>query len=267
MAKRPKTWLVRAVCRNCGAATVGRYCHLCGQDLLAGSNHRLREIVSDTLGNLFALDGKIMTTLRYLVARPGRLTSEFYDGRIVRYVFPSKLFWFITLVFFAVLWSVTTVGGEEAIEVAKESAKEDSLLTSGEALKFLQSWSPYMVLALVPIFALLVRMSYPRRERTYSDYLVFSLHFNSFVFLASTMAVVVDKFWEGLEAWTWLIMLMLPVYLGLSLRNVFGARWGPMIFKLMLMGLMYFVLMLTVLAVSLMVFIVFIKKIDIFAGN
>ncbi len=236
---------MQAVCRNCGTPTVGRYCHICGQDLFAGRTHRLREIVGDSLATIFALDGKILRTLWYLIAFPGRLTKEFYAGRIVRYVYPSKLFWFITIIFFAMLWSMTNIGKERStadnvppadsaavniqIGIAPPGAdtipamdettppvehhperaegipdtKNGEIIDRKDLLNYLSTLSPYMTLLLMPIFALLVMLFFWRRERSYSDYLVFALHFNSFVFLLFAAGVVLGKIFPDTDGGEW----------------------------------------------------------------
>ncbi len=295
---------MQAVCRNCGTPTVGRYCHICGQDLFAGRTHRLREIVGDSLATIFALDGKILRTLWYLIAFPGRLTKEFYAGRIVRYVNPSKLFWFIIIVFFALLWSMTDIGKERStadgmpaadsaavntqikvappgayeipaigetmptVENHPESAegipdtKNGDSIDRKDLLNYLATLSPYLTLLLMPIFALLVMLFFWRRERSYSDYLVFALHFNSFVFLLFAAGVVLGKIFPDTDGGEWFP----AIYLGVALRKVFRPRIVPMVFKIFLLAIAYFIMMLAVFIVFLIIFIVFIKKIDIFAG-
>lgn len=262
-SKQDKVLPVRAVCRNCGTSTVGRYCHACGQDLFAGTNHRLYEIVNDTLGTLFALDGKVFRTLWYLVAFPGRLTKEFYAGRIVRYVYPSKLFWFITIIFFALLWSQADFGDDAAVTIRnlgqKEMAGNGELSTKEEMRDYFTAMSPYIVLMLVPVFALLVWGFWPRRERTYSDYLVFSFHINSFIYLLFSTGLVVVKIFPDFDGGGWFLFWCPLVYFAIALWKVYRPRIIPMILKIWLFGLAYLILMAGILALILTVF-VYLKK-------
>lgn len=92
--------MVHAVCRNCGVQLHGRYCHSCGQDVFVGAKRSVKDLVFNALENMFALDNKIFSTLKYLIFFPGKLSLEYKNGRVTRYVHPSKLFWFITIVFF-----------------------------------------------------------------------------------------------------------------------------------------------------------------------
>ncbi len=291
MTKRNKVSLVRAVCRNCGTRTVGRWCHACGQDLFAGTNHRLREIVGNSLGTVFALDNKVFRTLWYLVAYPGRLTNEFYAGRIVRYVFPSKLFWFIAVIFFALLLGISKIDPGDIAESATDATSpateqvssginlnlpegdigdslEGALATSAGRRKFMDWFTsalPYMTLLLMPVFALLVWLFFKRRDRSYSDYLVFSLHFNSFVFLLLSIWLVVSKIFPDLGREEWFFLWMPAIYLGFALRRVYRPRIVPMILKIGLLGLIYVIILLSILILSFIILAAFINKFYTFA--
>lgn len=288
---------VKAVCRNCETPTVGRYCHICGQDMLAGRGHRLREIVGDSLGTIFAWDSKVLATLWYLVAFPGRLTGEFYAGRIVRYVFPSKLFWFLSLVFFALMLTLTDpqvvvsrsddgitaadspkTEQPEAIapipEIITDTPKEierergaalDANIGDKNLLEYITTWGPYLMLLLVPLFAALVWLLFRRRERSYSDYLVFSLHFNSFVFLMLSLLVVTRKIFPGADLAGRFTVWIQAVYLGVAIRRVYRPRIVPMILKIVLLGLIYIIAMVTIIVVFSIIFVFIIKNIDTFA--
>ncbi|MCD7902058.1 MAG: DUF3667 domain-containing protein [Bacteroides sp.] len=91
------------VCRNCQTRLVSRYCHNCGQDLFSGTEKTINEIIYNTFDTVFAFDNKILITLKYLFFFPGKLTKNFFEGKVICYVYPAKLFWFATLFFFAML--------------------------------------------------------------------------------------------------------------------------------------------------------------------
>ncbi len=197
------------------------------------------------------------------------------DGdRIVRYVFPSKLFWFITIVFFALLWNTaesrtevtdeanTEMTSEVTGEVANEVKVDGNTGTANGAVtetdfdamsqrlkveQYLTTWSPYGVLALVPVFALLVGMLFRRRELSYSDYLVFSLHFNSFVLLFMSVCFLVNEIFPHFEGWEKFAMWIPAIYLAVALRTVFRARIGQIIFRTMAIVVFYFILMIAII--------------------
>jgi hypothetical protein len=130
---------VHAVCRNCGTELHSRYCHHCGQDLFAGSNRTVKDLILNVFINVFSLDNKLLVTLKYLFFYPGKLTVEYTKGRIISYVHPAKLFWTTSILFIAVItlqlnWNLGTLNKENAkkivkeLNIAKSSAYTDSTL-------------------------------------------------------------------------------------------------------------------------------------------
>jgi hypothetical protein len=93
-----------AICRNCGAALRGAYCHACGQS--AHLYRSLLHLVEEVLHGVLHFDAKGWRTLPLLVARPGLLTRRYIDGQRMRYVSPLALFLFtVFLMFFVASFS------------------------------------------------------------------------------------------------------------------------------------------------------------------
>ncbi len=281
--KRRKAMPVQSICRNCGTRTVGRYCHVCGQDLFAGTSHRLRDVAGNSFDIVFTWDNKIWRSLMYLVAFPGRLTREYLDGRIVRYIHPSKLFWFLTIIFFALLWSQVKFD-EEALKkaVAESAASADAENMEPDAgLKgitvnlgteeldwdtlndkiswpefkgFLSAWSPYLVLLLTPFFALLIYVFFKRKDYYYADYLIFSLHFHSFIFLLLSVMLVLRMVFPGMGG-TDVFLIWIPItYLGVSLWTVYRPRITAVVLRTLLIVMLYGILMTTVAALFIILY-------------
>lgn len=147
--KKQKRLPVSLVCRNCGTQTVGRYCHTCGQDIFAGRNTTFSSVFYSFLENVFAFDNKIIRTLRYLLFRPGFLSSEYVSGHISRYVQPAKLYWFISIVFFTLFTSQILqnmrVNNWQEKDIAQQENKApiDSLLAHSIDSAF-QNYIPLM---------------------------------------------------------------------------------------------------------------------------
>ena len=93
-----------SVCRNCGAALQGAYCHACGQS--AHVHRSLLHLLEEVLHGVLHFDAKGWRTLPLLVARPGLLTRRYIDGQRMRYVSPLALFLFtVFLMFFVASFS------------------------------------------------------------------------------------------------------------------------------------------------------------------
>lgn len=90
------------ICRNCGAPAPSAFCPSCGQE----TDTRLptvRQFMHDATGRMISFDSRLWRTLFALLARPGFLTREYFDGRRRRYVRPTRLFLATSLILFAVL--------------------------------------------------------------------------------------------------------------------------------------------------------------------
>ena len=90
-----------ARCLNCDASLHGPFCARCGQRALP-PRPTLRDLAGEAWQEFVNLDGKVATTLRLLVTRPGLLTVDSRAGRRARYVGPLRLYLVCSLAFFFV---------------------------------------------------------------------------------------------------------------------------------------------------------------------
>lgn len=101
-------------CLNCGDPTPGNYCRTCGQ-----AKRRVAvsvaTLITDVLEDQLVLNRALPRTLLYLVVKPGFLTVEYVNGRIVRYIAPFRLYLVSSIVFFLLL----SFFGLRAIEQAQ----------------------------------------------------------------------------------------------------------------------------------------------------
>ena len=89
-------------CLNCGDPTPGEYCPTCGQRKV-DVQVSVRTLVMDVLEDQFILDKRLPRSLGALFFKPGHMTVEHVNGRIVRYIHPFRLFLVTSLVFFLFL--------------------------------------------------------------------------------------------------------------------------------------------------------------------
>lgn len=239
-----------ARCPNCGSDQVGSYCAACGQragDLHTSVGHFIR----DAMDGLFSFDSRVWRTLIALVASPGLLTVEYWQGRRARYVAPLRLYLFVSFFTFLLLALVSRgnvvdttgtnpdapvrvgltesdAGDEEAgwfIDRVLRPILEDS---EGFEELFVRRL-PWMFFALVPVFAMYLRVLFRRRERFFVPHLVFALHFHAAAFLVTSAGQAGALLWEPLSDVAFLAVL---VALLLSLRRVYGEGWFRTIVKL-----------------------------------
>ncbi|MDP9081462.1 MAG: DUF3667 domain-containing protein [Bacteroidota bacterium] len=90
-------------CLNCGTVLEGKFCHNCGQENLQikeSFGHMMNHAISD----YFHFDHQFFHTLKPLVFKPGYLTNEYMSGKRAQYLHPVKMYIFISLVYFVLLF-------------------------------------------------------------------------------------------------------------------------------------------------------------------
>jgi len=123
------------VCQNCHTAlpTEENYCPNCGQK---NDTRRLsvREYISESLGNFFSFDSKILRSLGPFLIKPGVLSRRYVDGQRVKYVVPFRLYMFFSVVFFLVSGATQdTSQWNDALQfVDDEPTVQDSVVTNLE---------------------------------------------------------------------------------------------------------------------------------------
>lgn len=102
----PVDELEEGKCQNCDFEFKGHFCPNCGQEV-AEFNRPFGFILYDFVGNFFAFDTRFFRTFKYLLVRPGFLTSEFFQGRRMRYSPPFRIFVFLSFILFLLLQIIT----------------------------------------------------------------------------------------------------------------------------------------------------------------
>jgi len=357
-------------CGNCGTPMLGDHCYRCGQPVKGLVRH-FGSILGDFFDSVFDFDSRTVRTLGPLLFKPGYLTTEYFAGRRVRYVSPVRLFVFLCIVSFFVLFlyvepdlgsaiqmngdsfaSATTVedverqrdkalaelqagrdalpdsaagragmdAGMEAVRAAADrrikalqgggdpaaaaNGKPRSRLSFGDSewdaesnpLRF-ESLSdgmnarinalvgrananvqrveaeprllvetvlrtlPQTFFFLLPVFALLLKLTYPFSRRLYMEHLINALHSHAFLCLSLLLLVTLDALrgltGEGvlgsvLTGGERLLAIWMPLYLLLGLKRVYGQGWLLTLFKFSLLGIAYLILISVAAVINLL---------------
>lgn len=212
-------------CLNCDSPLAQQYCPGCGQ-AVRDPDPTLREFLHELAGEFFLWDGKLFTTFRLLIAKPGELTREYLAGHRVRYISPLRLYLTCSVLFFllrALAPEPTVVvrpGGIVKREFGAVVVQEDEMGEAARALDNLartgasplsryvggrmanvlrhqkefvaamRANTPRMMFVLVPLFAALAALVFRNRRMHYPKHLTFALHAHAFLFLALIPSLV-----------------------------------------------------------------------------
>jgi hypothetical protein len=239
-------------CPNCGALLHGRYCSDCGQRKPLPGDYSTLGFLGDSFKAIFSVDGKTLRTFRWLLAQPGRLTLDHFQGRRAKYLKPIQLFLLVNVIFLLVGIG-TGLFDLELGEYLREGPPSPALarrLVAQQVAEKGVSYEDYaaafdrqgellrksLIFLLVPLLALVSWAVNYRRRRYYAEHLVFSMHFYSFFWLFTTLtgmplAFLVERY--GIQSDTVLepfFGIVTFIYLYLMLRTIYAyGRLGTLV--------------------------------------
>jgi hypothetical protein len=308
----PSTEVAAETCRNCGAHATGHYCGNCGQETRV-TLPTFPAFMREAAGRYVAMDGRFWRTMFALLARPGYLTREYFNGRRKRYIRPARLFLVLYLLLFAVIGfvrppsdvanDVTFVepdentkqelrkAGREVNKALEEQGKgkvaildtdddntffgldKDLNLTlkwNGEEMnvppQIRKRWDhfrklpredkaeqlyagvlrygPYAMVALLPAFALLLKLAYlgrgaryPGRPRRYAEHLVYSAHLHAFAALMIIALLLVPSGIARVAILLWILF-----YAMRARQVVYRGRWWAGLLRAFAIAVVYMML-------------------------
>jgi len=305
-------------CLNCGTTLEGKFCHNCGQENLEvkeSFGHMMNHAISD----YFHFDHQFFHTLKPLLFKPGYLTNEYMAGRRVQYLHPVKMYIFISIVYFLLLFQsgnqntaenkiaakptntqkvIDSVKKKKIIDsVKKEIAKAPGLTAeqkkqavkftylganyakqpksklfsfsgndttyakyiaaqnklptakkdgffgrkmSERILKFHDKYGertadvfedelrhniPKMMFLLLPLFALVLSITFRKNKKFYVEHLIYSFHLHCFIFLFISIIILVELLipnsWGVIVPLSFLVGIYIAWYVYKSLRVVY----------------------------------------------
>lgn len=123
-------------CLNCNAVINGRYCSICGQENLE-PQESLWNLIVHFFNDITHFDGKFFSSVKFIVTKPGFLSSEYVKGRRMSYLNPVRFYVFTSFLFFLIFFTFMlnkndiTNGENKKTELSKKSSdKVDEVLSN-----------------------------------------------------------------------------------------------------------------------------------------
>lgn len=114
---------------------------------------------------------------------------------------------------------------------------------------------PWMLFALMPVFAFVLHLLYLRKKIYFVDHLIHAFHLHSAVFLIMSLAGLLQ--WISGRNTDW-ILLYIPAYYYISIHHVYGQSWLRSLTKGTLAGILYLMIgLLVLLLIASIMFLLF----------
>ncbi|MYM40558.1 DUF3667 domain-containing protein [Duganella qianjiadongensis] len=114
-------------------------------------------------------------------------------------------------------------------------------LSGSEKIKVFQNgfyhYAPYAIFALMPVFALLLKVLYLGSGRRFGDHLLFALHTNAFAYFIFILMLLVSWGLAHFVLWCWLLG-----YLPWAMRRVYNSGRGTTLVRWLLLMFFYSIL-------------------------
>jgi hypothetical protein len=252
-------------CVACGADLSSQYCPECGE---AAGHHdySLKHFAEEALETLAHVDGRVFSTFRSLLARPGLLASNFLAGRRKSQMGPVQLFVVCNVMYFLIqpltvfspftspLGIQTTARPWHRLASAMVASKlaARQVTTAEYARAFDESahvQGKSLVILMVPLVAFGAWALYGRRRRFYAEHLVFAFYIFAFLLLwmgISTLALTRPVLFALRHGWSGgviemtastVISLPFVMYLFAAARRTYAeSRWRTAFKTLLLSG-------------------------------
>jgi hypothetical protein len=108
---------------------------------------------------------------------------------------------------------------------------------------FLDNFSKVLFF-LLPVFALLFKLLYIRKDYYYSEHLVFAIYYYNFFYLAASLYLLLDFIPVIGKMLMYVIVIWTLLYLPLGMKRMYEQSWGKTIFKYSVFLFAFFVCLL-----------------------
>ncbi|HEY7886079.1 MAG TPA: DUF3667 domain-containing protein [Cellvibrionaceae bacterium] len=270
-------------CQNCHTLLQGTFCHECGQE----NKHYLRNIFGilvEFLGDFSNWDSRLWRSLLPLWIKPGYLSRRYADGHRAPYIPPLRMYLFTSILAFLAFafllptpvfdrppefvanpqrdqaWTVDDqrIDIPFMSEAFNRQLEEKVVLIAQEPQRGVDkffSLTPQMMILLLPVFALMLKVLYIRRQHYYMEHIILALYSHSFVLQLLMLHACISWLLNSLSPANFLLtplgylaalmLWIIPLYLLIGQKVYYGQSWPVTAIKFVLAGLVYSLMLLT----------------------
>src|SRR6185437_1978576 len=244
-------------CPNCGYEAQYNYCAQCGQqthlhkDTIVGLAEHFME-------HFLNFDSKFFQTIKALLFSPGKLTIAYWNKQRVKYIPPVSLYLFISAIFFLLPFIMPSVYHsmgykseinhhvnsvsssfdkniasdstaisdlDQKVNVASAKFRDADSSERKEIKEWLFHSLPKVFFFLIPLMGLLLTILFiKRKDISFVDHTIFSLHYHSFSFLVMSLYLIY-LFHFARHYLLLIIFICLLIYFFFALKNAYKIKW------------------------------------------
>lgn len=130
--------------------------------------------------------------------------------------------------------SSTTASPDSEEDIKQSKVVEERLRAAlDRTFDYIAIYLKYISFILMPVYALVFKILYSRRNTFYIDHLVYTMHVQSFVYVLISLLLLIPLFITP-SARTWwgdVAAIATGIYILISLKRIYQQSWGKTILK------------------------------------
>ena len=216
-------------CANCNETLEGDYCHHCGEKVVKESDFHLKTLLFQAVDGIFNVDSKAFRSFKYLLFKPGKLSTNYVNGIRKPFMKPIQVFLITNVLFFLLLTQAdilripaTYYFNTDRIEKLEKKSKTTGIETTKikqEYDKKSTNISKTAIILTVPFLAFVLYILNFKTKSSFGVHMIFAMHFVSFFFVSCISAFLVSKF--GNRAVQLFVVLLNLIYLIFAVKQFY----------------------------------------------
>lgn len=266
----------RINCKNCGNLFTGKFCNNCGEKVYTEKDKSVRHFLLEGFHFITHFDGTLLTTIKTIFSRPGKLSLDYCNGLRKRYFKPISFF--LLLVILYLLFPVfeglnmklhyhethNLYGKYAAAKIA--AVLDEQHITSEQFAESFhlagEKTSKFLLFIIIPAIGFISWMLGFRKRKYYVEHFVFTTETSSFFILSGFLLLplllalyklITGSYLLSSDTGTGIVIIcVFMIYLAIATNRFFSFKWW------------YTIIYITLFTASFTIFIEYIYKFILF---
>ena len=233
-------------CINCKTKLEGPYCYNCGEKIVAEKDFTIKKLLEQTVDVFTHIDSKIVTTLKFLLLKPGKLSEAYVTGIRKPFMKPFQIFILTNILFFLLLsnvdifripssdlfneiniysYNIPKIVQQKIIETNK-TKNEIALVYDLKSAILAKTY----VIVLIPLLSFIFALLFIKKKLQIGKHIIFSTHLFSFLVLIIILWLSLFFLLPKINLDT-IYLIKIPLllfwvlYMGIAIKRFYKSTW------------------------------------------
>lgn len=178
------TELIKKTCPNCNAVIVDNFCSSCGQKKFKRIDRKY--VIDELQYTVFHTNKGLFYSIKKILQNPGKTAREYIEGNRVNHYKPVLLVFLLSGI--SAFISYKILGFNEILNSYFNKGDINAKFMN-EFMSFISSYNSFLMLLLVPLFAITTKIAFRKWGQNYYEHVVMNCYIVSSYTLVSLIVV------------------------------------------------------------------------------